>query len=170
MKSLRLAGALALVALVGTLAFASTTAAAPPRATASVTIPITTTDVTGTFNGVLTLTQFVVQNGQVVALGTLTGTLTTASGVVTTITQDVVLPLIGGTAVGSCQILHLELGPLDLNLLGVMVHLDKVVLDVTAQSGPGQLLGNLLCGVAHLLDSNAAANAIVNILNQLLGL
>ena len=170
MKSLRLAGALALVALVGTLAFASTTAAAPPRATASVTIPITTTDVTGTFNGVLTLTQFVVQNGQVVALGTLTGTLTTASGVVTTITQDVVLPLIGGTAAGTCQILHLELGPLDLNLLGVMVHLDKVVLDVTAQSGPGQLLGNLLCGVAHLLDSNAAANAIVNILNQLLGL
>jgi hypothetical protein len=170
MKSLRLAGAVALIAVVGTLAFASTTAAAPPSSGTSISIPINTTDVTGTFAGVLEITQFVVQNGQVVAVGTLTGTLTTASGVVTTITEDVVLPLIGGSAVGSCQILHLELGPLDLDLLGVVVHLDKVVLDVTAESGPGKLLGNLLCGVAHLLDSNAAANAIANILNRLLGL
>jgi hypothetical protein len=45
---------------------------------------------------------------------------------------------------GTCDILHLTLGPLDLNLLGLMVHLDRVVLDITAQSGPGQLLGNLL--------------------------
>jgi hypothetical protein len=66
--------------------------------------------------------------------------------------------------------LHLELGPLDLNLLGLMVHLNKVVLDITAQSGPGNLLGNLLCAVAHLLDSNAAGTALANLLNQILAI
>jgi hypothetical protein len=52
----------------------------------------------------------------------------------------------------TCPVLHLELGPLDLNLLGLAVHLDKVVLDITAIPGAGNLLGNLLCAVAGLLD------------------
>src|SRR5919205_1240892 len=59
------------------------------------------------------------------------------------------IPVTGGS--GSCQILHLELGPLDLDLLGLKVHLDKVVLDITAQPGPGNLLGNLLCSLANAL-------------------
>jgi hypothetical protein len=33
----------------------------------------------------------------------------------------------------TCPILHLTLGPLDLNLLGLKVHLDRVVLDITAR-------------------------------------
>ena len=167
---LRLAGAAALAALVGMLAFASTTVAAPASSTSSpITIPISTSNATGSFVGSLNITQFVNQNGVVSAVGTLTGTVTNAlTGVTQTITQDVVLPLL--QASGSCTILHLELGPLDLNLLGVMVHLDKVVLDVSAQSGPGNLLGNLLCGVSHLLDSNGAATALANLLNNLLGL
>jgi hypothetical protein len=52
----------------------------------------------------------------------------------------------------------------------LQVHLDQVVLDITAQSGPGNLLGNLLCAVTHLLDSNASGNALSNLLNQILGL
>ena len=169
MKILRRTALVALTALLCALTFASLATAAPPRASADpVTIPINTSDVTGTFNGVLTITNFAVQNGQIVAIGTLTGTLTDALGNVTQITQDIVLPLI--TATGTCQILHLELGPLDLNLLGVMVHLDKVVLDITAQAGPGNLLGNLLCTVAHLLDGNAALVAVTNLLNHILGL
>ena len=167
MRTLRLTGIAALAAMVGVLAFASAGVAAPPSAgTNAITVPISTTDVTGTFDGVLTITQFAVQNGQIVALGTLSGTLTTAAGVVSVV-EDVVLPLLQAT--GSCPILHLELGPLDLNLLGVVVHLDKVVLDVTAQSGPGNLLGNLLCSVSHLLDSNAALTALTNALNRIIG-
>ena len=61
-------------------------------------------------------------------------------------------------------------GPLDLDLLGLVIDLDRVVLDITAQSGPGNLLGNLLCAVAGLLDGNAPLNQIVSLLNQLLGL
>ena len=49
--------------------------------------------------------------------------------------------------------LNLVLGPLDLNLLGLTVHLDKVVLNITAVPGAGNLLGNLLCAVAGLLDN-----------------
>ena len=70
---------------------------------------------------------------------------------------------------GTCQILHLELGPLDLNLLGLVVHLDKVVLDITAESGPGNLLGNLLCSVANLLNGSNLGS-LANLLNQILGI
>jgi hypothetical protein len=74
---------------------------------------------------------------------------------------------------GTCKILHLELGPLDLNLLGLQVHLDKVMLDITAQSRPGNLLSNLLCAIAHLLDNPGGSltlNRLVSILNRLLHL
>jgi hypothetical protein len=77
-----------------------------------------------------------------------------------------------GAGAGSCDILHLVLGPLDLDLLGLQVHLDKVVLNIVAQSGAGQLLGNLLCAVAHLLDNNGTLGQLLNkltaILDQLL--
>jgi len=72
----------------------------------------------------------------------------------------------------SCQILDLVLGPLDLDLLGLQVHLDTVHLNITAQGGPGNLLGNLLCAVAGLLDGSTGLNGILNgitkLLNQLL--
>ena len=50
-------------------------------------------------------------------------------------------------AAATCDILHLVLAPLDLDLLGLQVHLDRVLLDIVAASGAGNLLGNLLmCG------------------------
>ena len=87
--------------------------------------------------------------------------------VVGTVDQTVTVPL---QATGTCQILHLELGPLDLDLLGLVVHLDRVVLDITAEQGSVNLLGNLLCGIAGLLDGDAPGNVIARLLNQLLGL
>lgn len=69
----------------------------------------------------------------------------------------------------TCTILHLTLGPLDLNLLGLLVHLDRVVLNIDAQPGGG-LLGDLLCGIANLLaglNLLTTLNRIVSILNQL---
>jgi hypothetical protein len=74
----------------------------------------------------------------------------------------------------STNILHLALGPVDLNLLGLDVHLDNcangpVTVDVSAQGGPGNLLGNLLGGLSHLLDSSAANPALVNKLDKIAG-
>jgi hypothetical protein len=70
-----------------------------------------------------------------------------------------------------CQILDLTLGPLNLNLLGLVVTLNQVHLNITAVPGPGNLLGNLLCSVTHLLDSGntAGLQSLLNILNGLLG-
>ena len=69
----------------------------------------------------------------------------------------------------TCPILHLDLGPLDLNLLGLHVHLNEVVLDVEAIPGAGNLLGNLLCGIAGLLDGGGLLSQLSTLLNQLLG-
>ena len=77
----------------------------------------------------------------------------------------------GGEVAAACDILNLVLGPLDLNLLGLEVHLDTVVLDIVAQPGPGNLLGNLLCAVAGLLDGAGGFGGVIgNLLNQLVGL
>jgi hypothetical protein len=67
-----------------------------------------------------------------------------------------------------CPILHLELGPLDLDLLGLRVQLNQVVLDVTAIPGPGNLLGNLLCAVAGLLDGVNVDEVLGNLLQSLI--
>ena len=67
-----------------------------------------------------------------------------------------------------CPILHLELGPLDLNLLGLRVQLNQVVLDITALPGPGNLLGNLLCAIAGLLDGVDLSGVLGNLLQNLL--
>ncbi|MGZ4389053.1 MAG: hypothetical protein ACXVZL_06705 [Gaiellaceae bacterium] len=157
-------------ALAAVLVIAPVAPAAPPSTTSSLTTPITGTVANGgTFAGTFALQNFTTRNGQLAAAGTLTGTLTDALGnVIGTVTNlPVTIPLAGS---GSCQILHLTLGPLDLNLLGLQVHLNQVVLDITAQSGPGNLLGNLLCGVANLLNGSAPATTLANVLNHLLAL
>jgi len=70
-------------------------------------------------------------------------------------------------AAPAVNILHLSLGPVDLDLLGLQVSLDNcangpVTVDITAQPGPGNLLGNLLGGLAHVLDSNASQQGVLS--------
>jgi hypothetical protein len=67
----------------------------------------------------------------------------------------------------SCDILFLQLGPLDLDLLGLVVELDQITLDIDAESGPGNLLGNLLCAVTGLLDNGGPLEGIINLLNAI---
>lgn len=158
------------LAMAAMMAISSTAFAASSSATAApVTAPVTGTIASGgTFTGTLTNIVFSNVNGTLTATGNLSGTLTNAAGqVIGTITNQAVS--FTAAATGTCQILNLTLGPLDLNLLGLMVHLNQVVLNITAQSGPGNLLGNLLCAVAHLLDSNASVTALANMLNHILG-
>lgn len=141
--------------------------------------------VTGTF----TITSFKKVDGVINAVGTFTGSVNGAAPVTTAATAPVTK--INGTGVGgasttaaaaaaagSCQILDLTLGPLDLNLLGLVVHLNQVHLNITAQQGSGNLLGNLLCAVAGLLDNTGGVGGgglsgllqgITNLLNQILG-
>jgi hypothetical protein len=119
-------------------------------------------------NGTLDLQRFTQSNGQLQAVANLTGTLTnTATGVSTAVQQQVTLPV---DPPASCTILHLVLGPLDLNLLGLTVHLNQVVLDITAVPGPGNLLGNLLCSIANLLNGSSGLSGLTNLLKNLLSI
>lgn len=130
-----------------------------------------TSDAGDALSGVLTIQNFATQGNQLVANGVLNGTLTSASGVVTPVSNaPVTLPVSSLSA--TCQILNLVLGPLNLNLLGLVIHLNTVHLNITAVPGPGNLLGNLLCAVAHLLDGtnlNGLLTQLVGLLNQILG-
>jgi hypothetical protein len=163
----------ALLTVITMFVGTSTSAGAAAPTISGLTAPINTTfvDSTGatqTFTGTYTLNRVTTQSGALAAVGTVTGTVTNAAGtVLQTVNQVVTTPL---QATGSCQILHLTLGPLDLNLLGLVVHLDQVVLDISAQSGPGNLLGNLLCGIANLLNGSAPASTLATLLNRLLAL
>lgn len=67
-----------------------------------------------------------------------------------------------------CPILDLQLGPLDLDLLGLRVQLNQLDLNITAEPGPGNLLGNLLCAVVSLLDGVDLSGILGDLLQQLL--
>jgi hypothetical protein len=140
--------------------------------TTGITVPIVGSGPGATFAGQLNVQRFVRSGDQVLAVGTLTGTLTnTVTNVVSTVVRQIRIPLnipASGPVNGVCEILSLVLGPLDLDLLGLQIHLDQVVLNIDAQSGPGNLLGNLLCAVAGLLDAGGPLNQIVALLNQIL--
>jgi hypothetical protein len=170
-----MAGLAAIAAAVAVMA-ASATAAPPSRG--AITAPVSTTQAGNVVQGAINLSSFAVNSaGQLVANGTFTGTLTDVNGIVHQVTDAVSNVVVTNQATaGGCQILDLVLGPLDLNLLGLVVHLDTVHLNITAQPGPGNLLGNLLCSVAHLLDNssgggglNTAIQNLINLLNGLLG-
>jgi hypothetical protein len=159
---------LALALAVGTAFTAAPASAAPPTATSGITQAVTGTVAgLGTFNGTVTVTRFVNQNGQLTAVGTVTGLITNGDVVVQTLT-NAAFTAAAAPAAASCTILDLTLGPLHLDLLGLVIDLNQVHLTITAVPGPGNLLGNLLCAVAHLLDSNAATTALANLLNHIL--
>lgn len=136
----------------------------------------------GTVAGNFAISRFDIQNGKLVAIGAVTATVTDATGAVVRTfvvpaTADVMNATGGATAaqsisaaaIGSCDILNLVLGPLHLDLLGLVVDLNQVVLNITGQTGAGNLLGNLLCSITGLLDSASLGQQLVGLLNQLIG-
>ena len=164
----RLAVATGTAVMLAMLASAAAPAhAAPAAAKSGISMPVTSADSAAQFVGTFDLNKFVATSTGVAAVGTISGTLTDALGNVTTVVRNVSFPVrIGAT---TCDILHLELGPLDLDLLGLIVHLNKIVLDIDAQSGAGNLLGNLLCGVAGLLDNPSGLARLLNNILAILG-
>jgi hypothetical protein len=72
-------------------------------------------------------------------------------------------------ATAGCQVLDLVLGPLHLDLLGLVVDLNQVHLNITAQPGNGNLLGNLVCAIANLLNGSGGgtAGAAATLVNSL---
>jgi len=119
-----------------------------------------------------TLKRFVNHNGRVFAQGVVravnTRTHQTATRTVLLALQPTQRHGVAQAPAQTCTILDLTLGPLHLNLLGLVIDLNQVHLVITAQQGPGNLLGNLLCALANLL--NPSGTGLVLDLNRLLGL
>jgi hypothetical protein len=177
MKSMLLAAALTASTLFTAPMFA--------QATVGYVVPIT-----GTVNhvpqtGTFTIKQFQNINGTLNAVGTLTMhnvstslaipvTASNPTGVPTSsnaITSASSEAISAAPAAASCPVLNLVLGPLNLNVLGLVVTLNQVNLNITAIPGAGNLLGNLLCDVAGLLNPGGGGlnlSSLVTVLNQLL--
>jgi hypothetical protein len=155
----------------------TTTAAAPAaqRGTLASTVAgtFTNADGQGTFAGTFTPKKFSVVNGVLEATGLVKGTLTDASGTsLGTVSQTATIPVDrtnAADAVG-CNVLNLTLGPLNLNLLGLVVTLNQVHLVIPAVPGAGNLLGNLLCAVTNLLNGTGSLAVIAVLLNGILAL
>lgn len=105
------------------------------------------------------------------SFSTVHATLNETPGAAVAPQTDATLNATSGMAVtpqATCQILFLDIGPIFLDVLGLQVDLSEIVLDITAVSGAGNLLGNLLCAIVGLLDPNGFLTDLIGGLTQLL--
>ena len=160
----------------------------PGRADALTNLPVSAAatftkanNITGTFTGAFTATRVDVVTDasgkrQVQVTGLLTGVAKSADGTQTISVSETVSGILrrehdanGNSIVrptqASCDILFLELGPINLDLLGLVLNVSQIVIDLEAQTGGGNLLGNLLCGLLGLLDIPGLLGAISNLLD-----
>jgi hypothetical protein len=143
--------AAALTAVVGVVpasAATSTTIASAPVAAVA--------PGAGRLNVDVRVTRFVQQAGHVRAQGVVTATLQGVNSAPTTVRQRVLLQVQQGA---SCSILVLTLDQLNLVLLGVTVHLDRVELTVTGRRAGG-VLGRLFCSLANARVTTARTAAV----------
>jgi len=181
---LRRATALGLVTALAFGSLGTLPLAAKDKSTnAALQVPVTgTTSNGGTFQGTATITDFAVDGQNVVATGTITGVINGTQSIVSTFSAPITqAPATAGVAASAaaptqaaaaaCPILNLVLGPVNLNILGLVVSIpNPIVLNITAVPGAGNLLGNLLCSVANLLNGGGALQQIADLLNQILGI
>ena len=174
MNRIRTAAIAALMVCAVSLGAASTASAQDTAAPLTKKVAVTGSNKGKDFKGTYTIERFTTVGNKLYAVGTLKGTLKNRRVNRSNVRIPVAVTRDGASAAqAACDILHLTLGPLDLNLLGLRVQLNQVKLDITAIQGPGNLLGNLLCAITGLLDQNALAGAINNLaaaLNAILAL
>jgi len=120
--------------------------------------------------GVMQLANFTQSGNQIFANGTLGGQAVSAPlDLAATRAANLRAGLAGGfEAQATCDILNLVLGPIHLDLLGLVVDLNQVTLNITAEQAPGNLLGNLLCAVVNLLNGPSPLAGLLNQLNHIL--
>jgi hypothetical protein len=132
-------------------------------------------------NAVFTIQRFVHEGSRVLAVGKITATTTNAGGGARNVVTQARLPVLPSTAPSDvCSTLHLELGPLDVEVNGlrlealvIAVDLAAPTVDVTRPAGAQNELGAQLCSVGGLLDRGGVSNAgaqLATALNQVLEL
>jgi hypothetical protein len=134
------------------------------------------------FKGTYTIEKFVSSGGKLYSVGTLKGKVknkkikksgvrlpaavanngTASSSQAHSSQVQPPLPLPPLPTGNACSILSLNLGPINLNLLGLVVRTNEIQLRVDAVQGPGNLLGNLLCAVTGLLNPATGGTGVAN--------
>jgi hypothetical protein len=183
MIKLRVAAIAAAIVCGLTLAQGASAQTAPARLTQ--VVPISGAAKNGSkLTGSYTIERFVAKGGKVYSVGTLKGKLRGKR----VVKHDVRLPATVGDASArasqvplpplppgnACAILSLDLGPVNLNLLGLVVRTNQIQLRIDAVQGAGNLLGNLLCGITGILNPSALTSTplgqLAQVLNALLAL
>jgi hypothetical protein len=120
-----------------------------------------------------TVTNLTVVNGQLVASGTATATIKgrVYTAPFSNVPVTISLAQNQTNASAGCPVLDLALGPINLDLLGLVVQTSPICLVITAHAGGG-LLGDLLCNIGTLLSNGVPLNTILGTLtpSQLLDL
>jgi hypothetical protein len=184
MNRIRTAALAVLMVCAVSLGAAATASAAQDPPTTPLTKKVAVTGTKG-FKGTFTIDRFANRGGKMVAIGRLSGTVrkngkakrvkartvslpasVTGAGPATSAkaSQDPLPPLPGGP---SCQVLALDLGPINLNLLGLVVRTNEIQLRIDAVRGPNNLLGNLLCAITGILNPTGALGQLTGAINQL---
>jgi hypothetical protein len=132
---------------------------APPGASAAGSAPTAQ----GTVNVSVSVHRFYATAAGTRASGTATATLTPLGQLPTRVSKNVTL---AASSSGKCTILTLTLETLELQLLGLDVHLEKVVLTVTGEPHGG-VLGSLFCSLAHAKVKAARVATISHINAQI---
>lgn len=153
MKQISTYGAALLTALALTIAGYTPTAQAAPAGSQLNIVP--------------SITNITVLNGQLVASGIATanirGRVFTAP--FSNVPVNISLAPNQTNAPVGCPVLDLALGPINLDLLGLVVTTSPICLTITALPGGG-LLGDLLCNIGTLLQQGLPLNQILALLNQ----
>ncbi len=68
------------------------------------------------------------------------------------------------------ELITLKLNPLNVNLLGLQLQTNQIEVNISAQPGQAELLGNLLGSTANLLNLPAVNNAVNNVLGSAVSL
>jgi hypothetical protein len=154
-------------------------------------LPIAGTYDGGTFAGTVSIQRFAVRDGKAVAIGFVRGTATSSAGaslgtvfagsIAFPVTVEAAGPLTSAadTALAPqavapqavCQVVNIDLGAVNLNVLGLQIVTQPVSLAISGDTaGP---LGNLVCTLLDLVNNVvglvAALNAILGLLTGLLG-
>jgi hypothetical protein len=140
----------------------------------------------GTFSGTLSIERFAVRGDGVVAIGMVAGRVFDRSGapIGSAVIGQMELPVSVGAGPSAltaapvssaavqpqattCGVLHLDVGAVNLNLLGLQVATQPVTIDLSAVSGGTDVLGHLICTALSTLNNVVG---LVDVLNNLLGL
>jgi hypothetical protein len=159
------------------LAIAAPAASAQEPAGMTQVMPVTGQTEDGkSFKGTYAIERFRTARGRLVSIGTLRGRLdgrrvterrASMPAVLSSDAEAAQVPPIPD----ACEILNLVLGPINLDLLGLVVRTNRINVRIDAVPGEGNLLGNLLCAITGILDpQTATAREQAAALNALLAL